>query len=1349
MKTEISRDSHQPEKHYSGVYQQQGRMLTDADWNEGVEILKAHLNDALKDVVGNKAGGMGGTARHRALKVLKALATDDLTIQPGHVHVEGRVAQVSGDANIAYDAQPDFPGAPNLPGSPPTQYALYADLWERTVTHLMDERLRDKGLHGADTCTRKQTLAQVKWCPKNVDPEQSAKNPCKGDAKLSVTLLQKSTQPDPCDPCADQVDVVSKVGNTLFRVEVHDVKGDADGPTEITLKWSGENGAQQFALKNSTGGAVEPPVEFKSGKWTYEFFDETTEKHLGVHLAPGFAPARDTLTQGYANATSTRAFVRRWDGFCRLTKQGGNWKVTEAFDKDQPDSGSVSFTDISNVKLTINLDALKLDLRLKHSFVAGDYWLTEVREAEHKPNSKLMVNATPQGIEHRYLTLGRVKGGILQPNPEADRKFAFPSLTEMTRLFMAGGDGQEVAPGQPLPQPLRVGVANGEWAVEGATVRFEIKSGGGSLSPVNGGKTNTHGIAKCHWTPNATLGANCRVKATLVDPDHEADASMDMDPAVYFYANLVSANQVAYKPACPASAQKTVHGRLASDAAVSLTLGTDGYYTVKEVLDALLCKLKARHIPYNPNKNANTTNRWKDIKEQQGTPGKLTEPDTVQKAIDQLIIWLESTDIRYDVPNCGTAASPTVRSLLSIPSGSRKIDKVFDELLCAFKATHLPIVKNADLCDTLKPDAIKTVQDALNALCRIRASVEPLFRLLFDWGVLCGIVPSLIQRRAGRIRITPGTFMDRSGRITTFDGGVFDLSKLKLREHIKFRTPQALVAALAKDEVCLALGTTGDGKTVSLYVAPAALAFGPDDPGFRESIQNCLKDKEIIKLDEVITRLPNDQRIVANKLLIASSGGKAFSGSAKLTATEARGAAAMNEGLLQEFQRVASPDETKVLKARIQQAKKDNPIGNAQGAARQVSQMEQATAVLGAFLRSDEERLRRCLCQALFPHCPPDLGTPPFLVPIGCVRGSFDNASFTLQDVCPFRHRKQAMTWRSLQYFIGETRGTIANRLAVSCCGPKEKDDSTDAPGMLYDPEKYTRLDISELAGRRRLFDELPGWTTTPAAEYKTKISLDDLNEADATKLLNGNGIEITSTINVDDPRAFEVIAEKSVGLSTTDQLISAGSVRPGDKVGLLLKDGVAKGYVLLERRSDRLSFPARTALVSTEDSQNAEALVNATNAAKAELLELSQLRDTLSTDVVKLKTDVAALDAARKTSVAAVKEVETQLTELTKTRAKITKEVEAVHKELTSAEDSRKKLVEAVRANQPVTVVTGTEDPELISRLAGAGVTTVADISKLTSAKIGELVTARILNRTTANKLRTDAKDFLKRPLG
>ncbi len=73
MKTEISRNSHQAKKRYSGVYQQQGRMLTDADWNELVDVFKEQLDDALKDVVGtvdeNGESSRGGIPRHRALKI--------------------------------------------------------------------------------------------------------------------------------------------------------------------------------------------------------------------------------------------------------------------------------------------------------------------------------------------------------------------------------------------------------------------------------------------------------------------------------------------------------------------------------------------------------------------------------------------------------------------------------------------------------------------------------------------------------------------------------------------------------------------------------------------------------------------------------------------------------------------------------------------------------------------------------------------------------------------------------------------------------------------------------------------------------------------------------------------------------------------------------------------------------------------------------------------------------------------------------------------------------------------------------------------------------------------------------
>ncbi len=784
MKTEISRDSHQPQKRYSGVYQQQGRMLTDADWNELVEILKERLNYALKDVVGNKAWSMGGTPRHRALKVIKASDSDPLTIQPGHVYVDGYQAEAKPDPleyptdtpppeTFDYDKQLDFPSPPALPRAPSLadNYIIYADVWERTVTHLMDERLGDKGLHGADTCTRKQMMAQVKWCPydsvnpANNDPEQSARNPSKGDAELSLKLHQKTIEPDPCDPCAAQLDVGSKTGNYLFRVEVHDVKGDADAPTEITLKWSSENGAEQFeALPTKK----EMPAGFISDKWVYDFFDMTSEKHLGVHFGESpWQPARGMLKEikepsspysvpTIPGSSGMQTFVRRWDGYCTLNLSSKT-PLTGGMDRGivlstRKDSNALGYVKIDSSSLHINLSSINLDMVLDgKKFVAGDYWLADVREAEHDPldpeKSKLIENELPHGIEHHYLTLGTVKGGVLQPNPEADRKYAFPPLTEMTRMFMAGGDGQEVVPGdplKPLPQPLRVAVANGEWPVEGATVRFQIEDGGGSLSsPATGVKTNTDGIAECEWTPgNIAINPPApwpkfEVKATLVDPDNPAQ---DLDhPPVFFYANLITADQVAYEPGCPVSGENAVHSHLATDLAVSLDLGTDGYYTVKEVLDALLCNLKAKHLPYDdPNCDSPsvtvksllselgldfdndghitvsdvldtllcklrakhipydptlTAKRWEDINE---TSANL--PDNVQNAIDQLVNNLEASDIRYELPLCETTDYdvPTFKKLIEenivIEAGETnpKIKAVWDAVLCLLDAKHTP-----------------------------------------------------------------------------------------------------------------------------------------------------------------------------------------------------------------------------------------------------------------------------------------------------------------------------------------------------------------------------------------------------------------------------------------------------------------------------------------------------------------------------------------------------------------------------------------------------------------------------------------------------------------------------------
>ena len=399
-------------------------MLTDADWNELVNVLKEQMAQAMVDVVGD------GSPRASAVSI-----TGDRQIQPGDLYMDGVRAEVPGHAKFEASEQLDFPGFQTLPSAGP--YVVFADVWERSVTSLEDFELRDAGLHGADTCTRTQTMLQVKWCSDATNPE--ADIPQKGDALLCLDLHTNLEAGDPCDPCAGLVAAgEGRVGNYLFRVEVHKVKGSADNPDEIVLKWSSENGAEQFEAKAED----KMPPGFVNGKYVYEFFDLMSEKHLGVHLTTGFTPIAGVLKESYEipeGASEPKEFVRRWDGYCTIERSGSNWSLKDGRDKGIELSITVASTAPGYVSLgpslLANLEVLKLSLDLTgKTFVAGDYWLVPVREKIHGPGSEIVSGVEPQGIIHHYLRLAEVKsdGTVEQFLDDADRRrHSFPPLTDI------------------------------------------------------------------------------------------------------------------------------------------------------------------------------------------------------------------------------------------------------------------------------------------------------------------------------------------------------------------------------------------------------------------------------------------------------------------------------------------------------------------------------------------------------------------------------------------------------------------------------------------------------------------------------------------------------------------------------------------------------------------------------------------------------------------------------------------------------------------------------------------------------------------------------------------------------
>ena len=450
MKSQISRNTYRPDRHFSGVYQQQGRMVLDSDGNEQVEITRERLNQAMGDVIGS------GIPRKGGLDIITDGAGGFL-IAPGRIYVDGIPAEVTPSdeqVNIPYHGQEDFPGAPAIilgPESPPTsppsieRYKVYADIWERLVAAIEDHQLLDSGLHGADTCTRTQTMVQIKWCGSNANPEDRTQNPQRGSAKLSLEMRASSTSPDKCDPCSQEISLASDTGNYLFRVEVHDVVMDPSGLTMLTLKWSSENGAEQFQVDNI-------PSDFTSGNWVYEFFGEKDEKHLGKHLveADGF-PSRGKLDTNFSYPTNPTKHpnVRRWDGYCTLVKSGSNWALAKSGNKVLGMDRGIELAQTSDPvsrlgdtfidqNLIINLSSIQLKLTLwedsfESVFLAGDFWQAAVREKEALTSPpKLLLDAEePHGIVHHYLLLAEIEGNNVSHPEGLCQRFAFPPLTDI------------------------------------------------------------------------------------------------------------------------------------------------------------------------------------------------------------------------------------------------------------------------------------------------------------------------------------------------------------------------------------------------------------------------------------------------------------------------------------------------------------------------------------------------------------------------------------------------------------------------------------------------------------------------------------------------------------------------------------------------------------------------------------------------------------------------------------------------------------------------------------------------------------------------------------------------------
>ncbi|MFI1966312.1 DUF6519 domain-containing protein [Streptomyces pathocidini] len=289
MHADLSRLTFRPDRHYSAVIAQQGRVQLDADANEQTAIQLHQARTIAADLIGQH-GGPSGAAGFRVEYLGGNRELDDLSIGGGRYYVDGIPCDatrprpgtpVDEDDAPAPAAEPpttwtywDQPDAFRDPERPadrlPTRfpYLAYLKVWERTVTAAEDPALREVALGSAlpDTAARAKVVWQVLPLPGHElrledgagkDQIREAFRTWAAEAESPASrLAARSERPDQADedPCLVKPDARYRgPENQLYRVEVHE-GGEAEN---ATFKWSRENGSVTFPVDELDGTWVE------------------------------------------------------------------------------------------------------------------------------------------------------------------------------------------------------------------------------------------------------------------------------------------------------------------------------------------------------------------------------------------------------------------------------------------------------------------------------------------------------------------------------------------------------------------------------------------------------------------------------------------------------------------------------------------------------------------------------------------------------------------------------------------------------------------------------------------------------------------------------------------------------------------------------------------------------------------------------------------------------------------------------------------------------------------------------------------------------------------------------------
>lgn len=408
MSGDYTRFTHRPERNFSSVLMQQGRVQLDADWNEQSDILQRRLRVQAMDTFGRCAVPEPTTPEAFKLVPL-AGPPADLSIDSGRLYLDGLLAEIFAGESFTYRSQKYYPDPPALPTS--GEAIAYLDVWDREVTYLEDADLLEKALGGPDTTTRQQTVWQVKWhaaedarCGRDLD----ALFPPSG-ARATTSAIAPPASNDPCilQPSGGY----RGLENRLYRVEVH----TGGGLNAARFKWSRDNASivsrvdaiavsgTQTVLTVARIGR-DKVLRFEVGDWV-----EVTDDHRELTGEAGEMAQVVATSEAALTVTLDRAIpsgTGRAFGATPVAVQARHTRLRK-WNQRAPgntlDADGLIAIDGTNIHLE---DGVYVELALDPSggeFKIGDHWVFAARTAD--ASVEPLNSAPPRGIVHHYCQL--------------------------------------------------------------------------------------------------------------------------------------------------------------------------------------------------------------------------------------------------------------------------------------------------------------------------------------------------------------------------------------------------------------------------------------------------------------------------------------------------------------------------------------------------------------------------------------------------------------------------------------------------------------------------------------------------------------------------------------------------------------------------------------------------------------------------------------------------------------------------------------------------------------------------------------------------------------------------------